>query len=520
MSKDSPVRSIIDPESTEQQLSRGTSYLLGIGIDNYVAFPRLNNAVKDVADFHALLSEHYKLDEGILLFNEEATRENIIRQLDQLSEMIIPGDRLIIYYSGHGHLNKRKRGFWIPFDAEQGTTSQYIANSRVRDYLSDIESTHTLLISDACFSGSLFVRGPSRSAIEAHKDLEKKVSRWALCSGRHDEVVADGPPGENSPFARSILQTLKQSEVSSINIAQLTDQVTEQTRSNYEQLPEGGPVYGVGHEGGQYIFHRSIDESIAWKLSQDANALEAYLDFVKKYPDSKYKADALQKIELLEEDRFWEKASSIDDSSYLFLYIKSYPKGKYRDKALEQIYDRRNELRSNSRATSQLSSYHSKRLRWLSNTKSRHVLSWVIVLVVFTYFSVDESNPISIHSFVVSIINVLLYMVLIYGTLMVLIPKFLKTGRILLFGVSVLVFTIIVSPLKILILYFLFSNDPAIQQGIKAEPDAYFLMNFIIIGGTTIYYITREWTKSIREERIRELEEIENQLYILNNRIE
>jgi hypothetical protein len=96
-------------------------------------------------------------------------------------------------------------------------------------------------------------RGANRST-DAVEELDDIQSRWAICSGRHDEKVYDGLPGSNSPFAESILDFLKRNQYDSFNVGKRANSVVEQTRSNYEQLPEGSPLFGVGHKGGQYIF--------------------------------------------------------------------------------------------------------------------------------------------------------------------------------------------------------------------------------------------------------------------------
>ena len=259
-SKNDRTRSIeLGDEPQEGALIAGKSWFFGIGINKYKEFPDLQNAVKDVVDIKNLLVEEYGLPkENVqLLFDEEATEENIIHRLDKLMEAVGPNDKLLIYYSGHGHLNKTSgTGFWIPSDAKKDKTSRYIRNSTIRDYINSINSRHTLLISDSCFSGSLFASGANRSSSLAMTELEERPSRWAICSGRHDEEVYDGQPGANSPFAESILDALRYNKRAHFNVAKLADQVIEQTRANYEQLPEGNPLYGVGHKGGQYVFHK------------------------------------------------------------------------------------------------------------------------------------------------------------------------------------------------------------------------------------------------------------------------
>lgn len=233
----------------------GTSWFVGIGINQYDQFPDLNNAIKDVHDIQALLVEKYDLepDHCLLLTDAEATRGNIIALFDRVKELVQPTDKLIIYYSGHGHLDKWNKGYWIPSNAEKDNTANYIRNATLKDFIQDIAALHVLVISDACFSGSLLYQGKFRSNLVAD-EMEQRKSRWVLCSGRHDEEVADGKPGKNSPFAESILYVLGKNERPKLHVSSLTEQVREMTRANNTQLPEGSYLSGVDHRGGQYVF--------------------------------------------------------------------------------------------------------------------------------------------------------------------------------------------------------------------------------------------------------------------------
>lgn len=318
---------------------RGKSWFFGIGINHYQEFSTLNNAVKDVADIRTLLLNQYDIaaDCTRILTNEAATREGIIDELDQLVEEVGKWDKLIIYYSGHGHLDKKTDlGFWIPHDAKKGRTAKYIRNSTIRDYVKVINARHTLLISDACFSGALFVRGTQRSEV-VMEELEERISRWAICSGRHDEEVYDGEPGQNSPFADSILDVLSNNQQSKINVAKLADKIVELTRSNYHQLPEGNPLYGVGHKGGQYIFRLKASETKDWKICQVEGTLSAYHLFLEKYPNSKFAAEANEKKAFLEEEEAWEKTRSYHTILGFYNYTRNYPQGRYRHQALDAI---------------------------------------------------------------------------------------------------------------------------------------------------------------------------------------
>lgn len=295
-----------DPNSA---LGGGKSWFFGIGINKYAEFTLLNNAVKDLI---ALLQEQYDLSSEytLTLYDGQATRKNIISTLDQLERKVGPADKLVIYYSGHGHLNTYNgKGYWISTDAERDNSAAYIRNSTIREYVETLKALHPLLISDACFSGSLFVRGGDRSTA-ALQDLASLPSRWAFCSGRHDEQVYDGEPGGNSPFAGSIIDTLRRNQHKAFNVAKLVDRVVEQTRSNYRQLPEGNPLYGVGHMGGQYIFRRRADEADDWAAAKAAATLPAYRQYLENHPDGRHAVEAREAIAFLEEEVAWQKAKA------------------------------------------------------------------------------------------------------------------------------------------------------------------------------------------------------------------
>ena len=137
-------------------------------------------------------------------------------------------------------------------------------------------------------------------------------SRWAICSGRHDETVADGPVNGHSPFAQSIIDVLETTEREYISSDFLLMQVREQTRANYDQLPDGGPLQHVDHKRGQYVFRR-IDSITAdteqWErialmpedtLSEVIEKLKEIREFCEKYPHSIHGEAVKNKGELLE----------------------------------------------------------------------------------------------------------------------------------------------------------------------------------------------------------------------------
>mgnify|MGYP000942133318 FL=1 len=132
--------------------------ILAIGIDNYQHCNNLNNAVRDIQNTIDIIINKYDFDpDGLTaLFDEKATRENIINQFEALTDLTAD-DTLLILFAGHGEYNKKiDQGYLITNETVPSNKSTYLEYSSIYNYLKAIEARHILLISDSCFSGSLF----------------------------------------------------------------------------------------------------------------------------------------------------------------------------------------------------------------------------------------------------------------------------------------------------------------------------------------------------------------------------
>ena len=251
-------------------LARGTNYLLVIGIDNYLHFPHLNNAVRDAQSFAALLQERYQFDAGNteVLYNDDATERQLLFKLRDLARLITPDDNLVVYFSGHGEYDEiLKEGYWIPVDAEPDALEDFIPNSKIHTVLNAIQSRHTFLIVDSCFSGTLFMQYRSGAGSDR---LESLPSRWGLTSGRN-EVVPDGPSGNHSPFAESLLRQLSLNQ-GSLGVGDLCQRVVESVAGRSRQIPRGEPLLVNGHEGGQFFFRLRKQETVPDTATQPSSA--------------------------------------------------------------------------------------------------------------------------------------------------------------------------------------------------------------------------------------------------------
>ena len=179
-----------------------------MGVSNYQnegpGLQSLENPTRDAQLLYDMLTVNYAFDPQDVILLKDPTRQSIIDAFDKLSEETTENDNVLVFYAGHGVWDKQKElGYWLPSDADIKSKSAWIANSQIKDYLSDnvIRSKHTLLITDACFGGSIF-KSRSVTAENAIRinELYKEPSRKAMTSGNLSaptpRVGGNMPPGE------------------------------------------------------------------------------------------------------------------------------------------------------------------------------------------------------------------------------------------------------------------------------------------------------------------------------------
>jgi hypothetical protein len=239
----------------------GEYYGLVIGIDEYSGeWPMLRNAVNDARGVAELLSGKYVFQYMKTLYNKEATRENILKEFEFLLQRVKSNDNVLIYYSGHGeYIQNMDKGFWVPVDAVSKSISRYISNEDIRSFLSGIHSKHTLLVTDACFSGDIF-RGktltiPFENSTKYYSKMYSLNSRKALTSGGVEPVLDKGKDN-HSVFAFYFIQALKNNSEKYFDAGQVFDFLKIPVVNNSYQTPVYSPIRNAGDEGGQFIFIR------------------------------------------------------------------------------------------------------------------------------------------------------------------------------------------------------------------------------------------------------------------------
>jgi Caspase domain len=237
----------------------GEYYGLIIGIDEYAGeWQMLRNAVNDAKGVAELLSSKYTFTSLKTLYNKDATRDNILGEFEDLMAKAKANDNVFIYYSGHGeYLENMDKGFWVPVDATGKSISKYISNEDIKSFLSGIASKHTLLVTDACFSGDIF-RGktmtiPYENSTKYYSKMYSLSSRKALTSGGVEPVMDKGKEN-HSIFAWYFLQALRNNSEKFIDAGQVFDFLKIPVVNNSYQTPAYSPIRNAGDEGGQFLF--------------------------------------------------------------------------------------------------------------------------------------------------------------------------------------------------------------------------------------------------------------------------
>lgn len=313
---------------------KGKNYLLAIGVDHYQHWDPLHNAVKDIKDLAEVLTRQYQFekDEVILLLDEDATEGKIYEKLRELKRKITPHDNLIIYYSGHGHYDEEfDEGYWVPVDARRDVEDRFISNSNIIKKVNAIDTHHTLVVVDSCFSGTLVVK--KRSTIVD----ERFRSRRIIASGR-TETVADGQPGENSPFAAGILTYLKRNVNKSVNTTSLIQYVKDYLYGKARQTPVEGRIQNSADEGGEFVFHLKLSEREFWENISKIDTLNAYENYLDYYPEGQFAEIANRRILELQEDDMWESAKVKNNAMAYENYLQKYiMTGKYVEEAKQRL---------------------------------------------------------------------------------------------------------------------------------------------------------------------------------------
>lgn len=196
------------PQSGSDTKPKPTLYVLAIGINSYKnARLNLNYALADANAFVETIRNNasglFQEVNIITLFDNKATRTEIMTSLEGLKTRLKPQDVFVFYYAGHGVLDSKNRYYLVPHNVtqlygnDQLLESEALNAALLHDFATNLAAQKQVYFLDACQSaGALSAQGAVRGAAE-----ERALAQLARSTGTH-WIAASGSEQFAGEFAQ------------------------------------------------------------------------------------------------------------------------------------------------------------------------------------------------------------------------------------------------------------------------------------------------------------------------------
>lgn len=241
----------------------GQFYALVIGNKDYVQLPSLKTSVNDAKAVEQVLRTHYGYKTTLLI---NANRHQVMTAFNDLRKVLTEKDNLLIYYAGHGEIDKSDQSaYWLPTDAEMDNSANWLSSHSITQYLNIISAKHILVVADSCYSGAMtkgsIARLPEQMAEEKRKKwlkfMVKRKARTVMTSGG-EKPVLDSGGGQHSIFAKAFIKVLKQNKglMEDYELFRAVSNHVKKSASliGFRQSPQYSAMLHAGHEGSPFFF--------------------------------------------------------------------------------------------------------------------------------------------------------------------------------------------------------------------------------------------------------------------------
>jgi sensor histidine kinase YesM len=146
-----------------------------------------------------------------------------------------------------------------------------------------------------------------------------------------------------------------------------------------------------------------------------------------------------------------------------------------------------------------------------------HALGWMALFALLLRYE-DWSRGVG---FALSneLVNLAFYMVLVYFNLYYLIPNYLTKQRFATYLALLILAALVLTPLRLIVFYFKFSQFPLLQQELVGNMGDFFLANILIGIGSTGARIVTDWFRQNREKQELANQTMQSELRFLKSQI-
>lgn len=225
-------------------------YALLVGVDNYQDYgiSDLAKPIIDAKKVENVLTEKYGFAPADVFLLTDPDRGKFYSVVENISKIIRPDDNLLIFYAGHGYWDsKYDAGYWLLSDAVPSNRSSWLSNNELKTLLNGLNTRHTLVIADACYSGSLIKSRDLDFNIEL-QSLYASKSRKAMTSGSLKTVP------DESVFLYYLIKRLEENDKKFLRAEYLFNSLRDEVMINTENTPLYGDIPSLTQEGGDFLF--------------------------------------------------------------------------------------------------------------------------------------------------------------------------------------------------------------------------------------------------------------------------
>lgn len=226
------LTSEVDRDIPNSGLSAPNTFAVIISNENYSQVDPVDYAINDGQTFARYCTQVLGLPESNVRFVADATRNQMVRQLNWLKEIgnSYGNDATVIfYYSGHGVPSESDHTAYIlPVDGDHADMSTNLSLEQVYNTLAETGVSKTTVFLDACFSGSK--RGDAmlkaaRGVRIKPKDNAPKGPMVVLSAAQGDQTAYPLDKERHGMFTFYLLKKLRDS-AGKVTLGELADYVS------------------------------------------------------------------------------------------------------------------------------------------------------------------------------------------------------------------------------------------------------------------------------------------------------
>ena len=289
------------------------SHALLIGVSDYSYWPKLESIPGELDEVEqTLISQDFNVVRMVNPKGRELSNgiEDFINQYGYE-----PENRLLIYFSGHGHSIGNK-GFLLPADVplpgDKTFRRELVPMSRVLSWARDMESKHVLFLFDSCFSGAVFSSRnlPNPGERYVRQVTAQPVRQFITAGGANQEVPAKST--FTPAFVRAIKGDGDLNDDGYITGSELGVHLSQLVPQYVDQTPQYGKIKDYELAQGDFVFFKqdiqpqsannggnNNMEALLWQSAERGNNVEEYQAYLDEFPTGTFAKLASARIKRL-----------------------------------------------------------------------------------------------------------------------------------------------------------------------------------------------------------------------------